>query len=132
MDHGHALLASIGLFALLPTSQSGLRPQGRSLAATTPAVAAANELFAAPWAGLGAQYERDTEESVERSLEGARIAHGSGKVKELGLEWRAVLEAKDVAASLDLSSPPAFREASSRGFVLDLPRDGWSSRSPAS
>lgn len=133
MDH-RLLLHLLGLFVLLPNGQlggplgrqSGLRPQGRTAGATGAAVEAANALFAAPWAGLGAQYERDTLENVRGALEGTRVAHGSGEVKELGLEWRTTLEIEDVVPSIDLSSPPAFRSASSRGFVLDVPQDGWS------
>jgi hypothetical protein len=127
MENARLLLSLFGPLALLQLGQSVMRTEGRQAGTGQPAaLAAANELFAAPWAGLSDQYERDSVEGMERSLEGRRIAHGSGEVKELGLEWRATLGIEDVNAHIDLSSPPAFREASLRRFVLDLPRDAWS------
>ena len=121
------LLLWLGTFAPLQSADLDSHPNRRvSGASASAAIAAVNELMALPWQNLSRQYEQDTIGNVRRSLEGVRIAHGSGKVQELGLEWRAVVDLEEVDARIHFSSPPAFREVSTSGFGLDLPRGGWS------
>jgi hypothetical protein len=93
---------------------------------------AVNRLLAEPWnGGLRQQHEFETEESIERSLEGKELAGGGGSV---GITYRGVgvrarwdfgLRTKNVNAEVDLAAPPGFTSASPAGFAVDAPLGGF-------
>lgn len=122
------------MLAALVAAAAGSVP-GRSDVRKQSALApldAVNKLLAEPWrGGLRQQHEFETEESIERSLEGKELAGGGGSV---GISYRGVgvrarwdfgLRTKNVNAEVDLAAAPGFRSASLNGFALDAPLGGF-------
>jgi hypothetical protein len=126
---------AIVLAALLALAAAAGSVPGRSSVRQQTALApldAVNRLLAEPWqGGLRQQHEFETEEAIERSLEGKELAGGGGSV---GISYRGVgvrarwdfgLRTKNVNAEVDLAAAPGFRSASLNGFALDAPRGGF-------
>lgn len=111
------------VFAVVTVSFGQTEPAATarpSAAAALTPVEAVNKLLATAWAPLARQRAEDQEQALEKSLADWKLAGGDGK--KSGFKWALSLKLKNVNASIDMSSPPAFVRASKAGFRFEQPR----------
>ena len=95
-------------------------PAHAATAAVLPPLEAANKLLATAWGPVAKQRADDAEKELEKSLADSKLAAGDGR--KSGFKWALSLRLKNVNASIDMKSPPAFVRASKAGFKLEQPR----------
>lgn len=117
------LLAAVAIGAAGSEPGRTTPSQSSSASALSP-LEAVNELLAVPWQGLAKQRAQDAEREIVAALDGRKLVDSDGS--ESGFKWKLSLTLKDVRASIDTRSPPAFTQASDKSLALELPRGaGW-------